>query len=123
MTEEGAIWVGLLDLEDGGPVAGVSSPVPSDHRYARVMIRTHRAPVGHVCVPTLPAETLTARVRTAAEATLAEELRQHASLDNSARDLTGSCEWVARASCPRRFATSNILGVTIVVCTRDRTED
>ena len=122
MTEEGAIWVGMLDMDDGGPVVGVSGPVPVGHRQARVLIRMHRAPLGHVCVPTLPAETLTARVRTAAETTLAEALRRHARWDDSTGEPGGSREWTAQAACPRHFPTRNGAGVTIIVCTRDRTK-
>jgi GT2 family glycosyltransferase len=123
MTEEGATWVGLLDMDDGGPVVGVSGLVPAGHRQARVLIRTHRAPLGHVCVPTLPVETFIARVRTAAETSLAEPLRRHARRDNLTGELDSSYEWVARAACPRHFATRNGAGVTIIVCTRDRTKE
>jgi len=123
MTEEGAIWVGLLDMDEGGPVVGVSAPAPVGHQQARVLIRTHRAPLGQVCASTLPVETFTARVRTAAETALAEELRRHARRDNLARELDGSCDWAARAACPRHFAARNGAGVTMVVCTRDRTEE
>jgi glycosyltransferase involved in cell wall biosynthesis len=122
MTEEEAIWVGLLDMDDGGPVVGVSGPVPVGHRQARVLIRTHQAPLGQVCVPTLPVETLTARVRAAAETTLADALRRHAHWDKSADELGVSREWAAQAACPHHFPTRNGAGVTIIVCTRDRTE-
>jgi glycosyltransferase involved in cell wall biosynthesis len=122
MTENGAIWVGLLDMDEGRPVVGVSGPVRVDHRQARVLIRMHRAPLGHVCVPTLPVETLTARVRTAAETTLADALRRHAHWDNSTGEPTSPREWAAEAACPRNFPTRNGPGVTIIVCTRDRTK-
>ena len=122
MTEEGGIWVGLLDMDDARPVVGVSGSVRAGYRQARVLIRMHRAPLGHVSVPILPVETLTARVRTAAETTLAEALRRHAHWDKSADELGGSCEWAARVACPHHFPTRNGAGVTIIVCTRDRTE-
>jgi glycosyltransferase involved in cell wall biosynthesis len=121
MTYEGGIWVGLLDVDDVGPVVGVSSPVRG-HRQARVLVRMHRAPLGQVCVPTLPLETLTERVRTAAETTLADALRQHAHWDNSVGELDGSREWAAQTACPRNFSIRNGVGVTIIICTRDRTE-
>jgi GT2 family glycosyltransferase len=123
MTEEEAIWVGLLDMDDGGPVVGVSGPVPAGYRQARVLIRTHRAPLGQVYVPTLPTETLTARVRTAAETTLADALRRHAHCDRSADELGLSREWAAQAGCPHHFPIRNGAGVTIIVCTRDRTKE
>ena len=121
MTEEGAIWVGLLDIDDVGPVVGVSGPAPVDYQQARVLIRKHLAPLGHVCVPALPVETLTARVRTAGETRLAEALRQHAHWDNSTEESGVSCGWPARAACPRQFPSRNGAGVTMIVCTRDRT--
>lgn len=122
MTEEGAIWVGLLDMDDVRPVVGISGPAPADHRQARVLIRRHRAPLGHVCVPASPAETLTARARAAAETTLTEALRQHASWDSSAEEPGESCGWVAKTACPHHFPTRSGSGVTIIVCTRDRTD-
>ena len=122
MTEEGGVWVGLLDMDDVRPVVGVSGPVCVRYRQARVLIRMHRAPLGHVSVPTLPVETLTARVRIAAETTLAEELRQHAHWDNLADEPVGSRGWAAQVACPRHFPTRNGAGITIIVCTRDRTE-
>jgi GT2 family glycosyltransferase len=123
MTEEGAVWVGLLDMDDAGPVIGVNSPEPVGHRQARVLIRTHQAPLGHVRVPILPVESLTARIRTAAETTLADALRRHSRRDNLASKMESSCEWAARAACPRQYATRNGAGVTIIVCTRDRTKE
>jgi GT2 family glycosyltransferase len=122
MTDEGAIWVGVLDIDEGGPVVGVNGPAHVDHRQARILIRVHRAPLGHVCVPSLPVETLTARVRTAAETTLAEALRRHAYWDNSTDEPGSPREWVAQAACPRNFPIRNGAGVTIIVCTRDRTK-
>lgn len=122
MTDEGAIWIGLLDIDHAGPVVGVIGPAPVGHRQARVLIRTHRAPLGHVCVPTLPTETLTARARAAAETTLAEALQRHAHCDNSTDEPGGSRGWTAQAACPRHFPTRNGAGMTIIVCTRDRTK-
>jgi glycosyltransferase involved in cell wall biosynthesis len=122
MTDEGAIWVGLLDMDEGRPVVGVSGPVRVEHRQARVLIRTHGAPLGQVCVPTLPVETLTVRVRTAAETALAEALRRHAYWDNPTGEPGGSRRWIAQAACPRHFPTRNGTGITIIVCTRDRTK-
>jgi GT2 family glycosyltransferase len=122
MAEEGAIWVGLLDMEDVRPVVGISAPAPVGQRQARVMIRMHRAPLGHVFVSTSPEETLTGRARTAAEAELAEALRQHAHWDTSAEEPGDSRPWAAQAACPQHFPTQNGAGVTIVICTRDRTE-
>jgi glycosyltransferase involved in cell wall biosynthesis len=118
MSKEGAIWVGLLDMDDAGPVLEVSGPLSVDYTQARVLIRMHRAPLGHVCIPTLPTETLTSRARKAAETTLAAELRQHAYWDEL--QVTSS-EWSARAACPRNFPTQDCLGVSVIVCTRDRT--
>ena len=122
MTEEGGIWVGLLDMDDVSPVVGVSSPVCARYRQARVLILRHRAPLGHVSIPMLPMETLTARARIAAETTLAQQLRQHAHWDNLADERVGSRGWAAQVACPRHFPTRNGAGITIIVCTRDRTK-
>jgi glycosyltransferase involved in cell wall biosynthesis len=83
----------------------------------------HRAPLGQVSVPTQPAETLTARVRIAAETTLAAELRQHADWDNLGEKPIGSRGWAAKVACPRHFPTHNGTGISIIVCTRNRTKD
>jgi O-antigen biosynthesis protein len=121
VTEEGAIWVGLLDLDDAaGPIVGVTGPVAAGHRQARVLIRMHRAPVGYVTVPALPMESLTVRARAAAEATLADALCQHARWDSSATAPDRPPEWTAQTACPRHFAPCHGAGVSIVVCTRDR---
>ena len=122
MTEEGGVWVGSLDMDDVRPVVGVCGPVRVRYRQARVLIRMHRAPLGHVSVPTLPVETLTARVRVAAETMLAKELRQHANWDNLADEPVGSRGWAAQVACPRHFPARNGAGITIIVCTRDRTK-
>jgi glycosyltransferase involved in cell wall biosynthesis len=122
MTDEGGVWVGLLDMDDVGPVIGVSGPVCVGYRQARVLIRMHRAPLGQVSIPTQPMETLTARVRTAAETTLVDALRRHAHWDKVADKLGVSCGWTVQAACPHHFPTHNGAGVTIIVCTRDRTE-
>ena len=120
-TDRG-IWVGLLDLEDNGPVVGMSGPVRAHHREARLLIRLHRAPLGYVLVPALPEESLTTRARAAAETTLAEPLRRHAQWDGPLSEPDGPQGWLARAACPRHYSTSNGAGVSVVICTRDRTE-
>ncbi|MBV9206560.1 MAG: glycosyltransferase [Actinobacteria bacterium] len=121
MTEKAGIWVGLLDLDETGPVAGVDGPVRSDHGQARVLVRMHRAPLGHVYLPARPVETLTTRARIAAETTLAGALGEHAHCDDAAGSPAGSPSWAVRTACPRYFPTRDA-GMTIVVCTRDRTE-
>jgi GT2 family glycosyltransferase len=123
MIEDGAIWVGLLDMDHDGPVVGVSGQARVDYRQARVLVRTHRAPLGHVYVPTVPLDTLTARARMAAETMLDEALRGHAHRDDLRREPGGSHEWAAQATCPLYFPTSDGAGVTIIVCTRDRTTE
>jgi GT2 family glycosyltransferase len=51
---------------------------------------------------------------------LAESLGQHARWDSSiAAEPDSSGEWAARAACPRHFA--NGAGISIIICTRDRT--
>ena len=119
---EASIWVGLLDLDDSEPICGVSGPLSDRHGTARVLIRMHHAPIGYVQLPTAPAETLTARATILAESTLAEPLRIHEEVDKAALNAQNSAGWMAAVSCPQRFATSGGAGVTVIVCTRDRSK-
>ena len=122
MTDHGAVWVGFFDMDDTRPVVGVSDFECADYLQARVLVRMHGAPLGHVSVTPLPLETLTARVRTAAETTLADALRRHARRDESAGELDISCGWAAQVACPCYFPSHSNAGISIIVCTRDRTE-
>ena len=114
---DASIWVGQLDLDGSQPVAGVAGPLSDRHSEARILIRLHRAPLGYVTVPAAPEGTLTERVRAAAQVELAESVQQHAQWDSS----DGGGDWTAQAACPRRFADLQHPGVTVVICTRDRT--
>jgi GT2 family glycosyltransferase len=116
------IWVGQLDLDDSEPVYGVSGPLNDGHGMARVLIRLHHAPIGYVELPAAPAESLTARAAKLAETTLAEPLREHEESDKAALNAQTSAGWMAEVCCPHRFATSGGAGVTVIICTRDRTE-
>jgi GT2 family glycosyltransferase len=116
------IWVGLLDLDGSEPIRGVSGPLSDEHGMARVLIRVHHAPIGYVQLPAAPAESLTARAASLAEKMLAEPLREHEELDKSALNTQTSAGWMAEVCCPHRFAASGGAGVTVIVCTRDRTE-
>ena len=119
---EASIWVGLLDLDDSEPVRDVSGPLGDRHDMARVLIRMHQAPIGYVLLPVAPADSLTARATSLAERTLAERIRRHEELDKEAQDAQNSGGWMAAVSCPHRFATSGGAGVTVIICTRDRTK-
>jgi GT2 family glycosyltransferase len=119
---EASIWVGLLDLDDSEPVLDVSGPVGDRHDMARVLIRMHHAPMGNVELPVAPADSLTARATSLAERTLAERIRRHEEVDKKAQDAQESAGWLAAVSCPHRFATSGGVGVTVIICTRDRTK-
>ena len=116
------IWVGLLDLDGSEPIHGVSGPLSDSHGMARVLIRVHHAPIGYVQLPAAPAESLTARAASLAEKMLAMPLRGHEELDKSALNAQDSAGWMAEVCCPHRFAASGGAGVTVIVCTRDRTE-
>jgi GT2 family glycosyltransferase len=119
---EASIWVGLLDLDDSGPVRGVSGQFGDRHDMARVLIRLHHAPIGYVQLPVTPADSLTARATSLAERTLAERIRRHDELDKEARGAQESAGWLAAVSCPHQFATSGGAGVTVIICTKDRTK-
>ena len=104
-------------------MVGLTGSMPADHRQARVLVRMHRAPLGHVCVPTLPPETFTERVRAAAETTLVRRIAAARStgmarLTRQAAGVTGQ----RRQPAPASFPAADGTGMSIVVCTRDRTE-
>ena len=123
MTEAStSIWVGLLDLDDSAPVRDVSGPLGDRHDMARVLIRLHHAPIGYVQLPVAPADSLTARATSLAERTLAERIRRHEELDKEAHGAQESAGWLAAVSCPHQFVTSGGAGVTVIICTRDRTK-
>jgi GT2 family glycosyltransferase len=115
MTER-SIWVGRLDLDDSQPVAGATGPLSDRHGEARILIRMHGAPLGYVTVPAAPESTLTERVRAAAQAEQVESVQRHAQWDSADQG-----DWAAQVACPRRFADLEHAGVTVVICTRDRT--
>jgi GT2 family glycosyltransferase len=121
MVEE-SIWVGQLDLDDSQPVRGVSGPPGNRHETARILIRMHRAPIGYVQLPVAPADSLTARATGLAARTLGERTRRHEELDKEAHDTQQSAGWLAAISCPHQFATSGGAGMTVIICTRDRTK-
>lgn len=116
----GPVWVGLLDLDADGPVAGVSGPVRPDHQQARVLVRMHGAPIGFVWVPTLPEHTLTERARAAAGSTLADALHRHTELDRELGSQDGPGRWENRMACPAHFPARAGEGISVVVCTRNR---
>jgi cellulose synthase/poly-beta-1,6-N-acetylglucosamine synthase-like glycosyltransferase len=122
MTHHHPIWVGLLDLDEGKPIIEVNGPPRPDHQEARILVRMHHAPMGYVTVPAKPEETLTDRVRDAAETELADALRRHRELDLSWRDGGASPQWAASVACPLRFPSAGGPGVTIAVSTHDRTD-
>ncbi len=104
-------------MDESQPVAGVAGPLSDRHGEARILIRMHGAPLGYVTVPAAPESTLTERVRAAAQVELAESVQRHAQWDSAA----GQGDWAAQVACPRRFADLEHAGVTVVICTRDRT--
>jgi GT2 family glycosyltransferase len=122
MSQTGSIWVGLLELDTNEPVTGMAGAVLERHKEARVLVRVHKAPLGYVVVPAHPEETLTERIRDAAKTTLAVPLRRHLDLDKSSKALKKESDWAAQVNCPNNYALNATTGVTVIVCTRDRTE-
>jgi GT2 family glycosyltransferase len=121
MTRE-SIWVGSLELENGGSVTGMSGAAPAERDAARVLVRMHGAPLGFVTLPASPAGTLSARARAAAETTLEGVLRRHSDADRYAGQSAELAPWAALVACPRRFSAHDRPGISITVCTRDRTQ-
>jgi len=115
----GSIWVGSLELDAIDPVTGLNGPAREDQRLARVLVCLHGAPLGFVTVPVAPLATLTPRVQAAAKTTLADALDRHLDFDAKAGAGTPG-GWAALVACPRRFAGHGP-GITVVVCTRNRT--
>jgi GT2 family glycosyltransferase len=114
------IWVGLLDLDDGAPIAAVSGSARAEHDQARILIRMHGAPLGYVNVPVRSEQTLTERATAAARAVLAEPLRRHAERDEQAARADAAATWAHQVACPRRFLTTGGTGISVIICTRDR---
>jgi len=116
----GSIWVGSLALDGDDQVHGLNGPARADQPMARVLVRLHGAPLGFVTVPSTPAETLTARARAAAESALGDSVRCHIERDESVDRLANDAQWEARVACSRLFPRTRDTGMTIVICTRDR---
>jgi GT2 family glycosyltransferase len=121
MPGESPVWIGLLDLDRDGEVAAVSGEPGPDHREARVLVRMHHAPLGHVHLPLLPRETFTARARAAAEAAMADQLREHTRCQPGPHDPGTQNSWKESVSCPRGFPARGP-EISVVVCTRNRPE-
>jgi GT2 family glycosyltransferase len=69
----------------------------------------------------VPEHSLALRARTAAEATLADELSRHAQRDDLAEQAgTAAAAWADRSACLPEACGE---GVTVAVCTRDRSEE
>lgn len=121
MTSSGSIWVGSLELHDSSGLTGLNGPVRPDQGQARVLIRIHGAPLGYVFVPVRPAQTLAPRAQAAAKTTLADALGRHVALDDPAEGLADDGEWAARVACPRQFPARGGAGISVIICTRNRT--
>jgi GT2 family glycosyltransferase len=122
VVENSPIWAAVLDFEQSGSVIGVSGKLQPDHQQARILVRMHRAPLGYVNIPAQPHETLTSRARTAAELTFADAFKFHTQCESTIDNLQFPTDWKQSMFCPRNFYVNNSAGITVVVCTRDRTE-
>lgn len=119
---EGPTWMGLLDLDRPGSAMGTAGPLRDDHVLARILVRLHEAPLGYISVPPQPAQSLVARARAAAEATLSLSISSHAGCEVESPSESGARDWASSTACPRRFPTSEGVGVTIAIATRNRAE-
>jgi GT2 family glycosyltransferase len=123
--DQGSLWVGVLDLDPGESLTAIAGSEPAGQQHARILVRTHRAPIGYVTVPVQPVQTIAARARAAAEASLADALAGHALLDRLTQDGHTQQDgrpgdWAARIACPQRYAELQRDGISVVICTRDR---
>ncbi|MHB1593857.1 MAG: glycosyltransferase family 2 protein [Streptosporangiaceae bacterium] len=124
------VWVAVCDLDQGGSIWSPSGPLSGHHRTVRALIRWHGAPVGYVSVPALPTDSLARRVHAAARSTLVAPLEQHATWDAAAeppashRDaIADRGSWLPLVACPQRFGQADGTGITVIVCTRDRSAE
>jgi GT2 family glycosyltransferase len=122
LTPPESVWVASLELDGDGGLLGLNDSAPTDQAEARVLVRLHGAPLGFVKVHVVPADTLASRVQTAAERTLADAVRRHRELDAGTADPARDTCWEAAVACPRQFPVRDQAGITVVICTRDRTE-
>ncbi len=122
VVEDSPIWVGLLDFEQSDSAVGISGSLQPRHQQARILVRMHRAPLGYLNIPAQPYETLTSRARTATELTLAEALMFHTQCDSEVEGRQFPADWGQLMACPRNFRANDNAGITVVVCTRDRTK-
>ncbi len=122
MTSPGSVWIASLELDGEGGLAGLDGPARADQGQARVLVRLHGAPLGFVDVPVMPAESLTLRARTTAEMALVDAVRRHLELDAQSAETSSAACWTTKVACPREFPAHGGEGISIVICTRDRTE-
>jgi glycosyltransferase involved in cell wall biosynthesis len=119
--QAGAVWVGVLDIDDNAPVVGASGELSNAYDQARILIVKHGAPAGNVSLPAYPMGTLTDRARAAAQARLSDALLRHARCGIATGRTHEPPAWAARATCPLQFPATGA-GVSVVVCTRNRPE-
>ena len=119
VTEDGRIWVGLLDLDENDPVA-LTGPAHAGYAEARILVRVHRAPVGYVQLPVQPEQSLGQRARAAADEQLADSLQLHLRRDSENESMADLAGWEARVTCPQALPLGGGVGMSIIVCTRGR---
>ncbi|MGB9111571.1 MAG: glycosyltransferase family A protein [Acidimicrobiales bacterium] len=117
-----AMCVGLVDLDGSEAIIGLDGSSLSDNERARLLVRMHRAPLGFVDVSAHPRRSLGRRTRAQAQTALEVAVQGHIACDAVAGDPMTSDLWFARAACPLEFPATGVDGLTIAVCTRDRTE-
>lgn len=121
-AETPSTWVAVLDLDRYQAAAGVFGPLGPDHQQARILVRRRRSPVGYVELPVEPEQTFNERARAAAEASFAEFPVNHGALSGvnmfAVADGRPGMDTLSGTS----FAPAPE-GVTIAVCTRDRTTE
>ncbi|MGB6456610.1 MAG: glycosyltransferase family 2 protein [Streptosporangiaceae bacterium] len=121
MTTDLGPWVGVLDLDQSeGETAGFAGLASAGYAEARLLVRIHGAPVGHVSIPVQPENSLDSRARATAVAELADMLRLHESWDLEFDKMAGRAEWAARLACPQRSVLKSGAGISVIICTRDR---
>jgi len=121
-AETPSTWVAVLDLDGYQAAAGVFGPLGPDHEQARILVRHRRSPVGYVELPVEPENSFNDRARTAAEASFAQFPVNHEAYSGPQVVAVADGRPAMDTLSGTAFAAASD-GVTIAVCTRDRTTE
>lgn len=117
------VWVAEVELGDSLVPVGVSRAQQPDDDEARVLVRLHRQVLGFASIPLGSGEVEGSAVASAVQAQLGRSLADH--LEGDGLDFAALASGHRRAQpchAPERLLGSNET-ISVVVCTRDRSEN